>query len=343
MTAPSPAPAHVSIDPALSLGPVALTVADLARSLNYYTEAIGLTVLDQSPTAATLGVAGEPLLLLTEQPGAAEWPRGGRSYTGLYHFAILVPTRADLGRWLRHWLELGLPLPGQGDHLVSEALYLEDPDGHGIEIYRDRPRDEWRHRDGHIQMATDPVDLHGVLAAADQEGLPWSGLPAGTRIGHIHLQVGDIPTARTFYSDVLGFDVMAAMPTALFMSAGGYHHHIGLNTWESLGGSPAPAGATGLYHTAILYPTRAELAGALRRVLAAGIPLDGAADHGVSEALYLRDPDDNGVELYWDRPQDEWPRTADGQLAMFTRRLDLEALLREGGPALRVGPGPRDL
>jgi catechol 2,3-dioxygenase len=261
----------VSIDPALSLGPVALTVADLARSLNYYTEAIGLTVLDQSPTAATLGVAGEPLLLLTEQPGAAEWPRGGRSYTGLYHFAILVPTRADLGRWLRHWLELGLPLPGQGDHLVSEALYLEDPDGHGIEIYRDRPRDEWRHRDGHIQMATDPVDLHGVLAAADQEGLPWSGLPAGTRIGHIHLQIGDIPTARTFYSDVLGFDVMAAMPTALFMSAGGYHHHIGANIWHSRGASEAPDDSVQLTSFTLILSDANALAALTERLDAAGV------------------------------------------------------------------------
>ena len=171
-----------------------------------------------------------------------------------------------------------------------------------------------------------------------------SAVHPGVRIGHVHLKVADLERALRFYRDVLGFEVTQRYgPGAAFLSAGGYHHHIGLNTWESLGGSPPPPGATGLYHTAILYPTRAELAGALRRVLEAEIPLDGAADHGVSEALYLRDPDDNGVELYWDRPRDEWPRTADGLLAMFTRRLDLEALLREGDPALRVGPGPRDL
>ena len=170
---------------------------------------------------------------------------------------------------------------------------------------------------------------------------------AGVRIGHVHLKVADLDRALRFYGDVLGFELTQRYgPGAAFLSAGGYHHHIGLNTWESLGGSPPPPGTTGLYHTAILYPTRAELADALRRVLQAGIRLDGAADHGVSEALYLRDPDDNGVELYWDRPQDQWPRTADGQLAMFTRRLDLEGLLREGDAALQgraVGPGPRDL
>lgn len=152
----------------------------------------------------------------------------------------------------------------------------------------------------------------------------------GVRIGHVHLKVADLDRALRFYGDVLGFEVMQRWgAAAAFISAGGYHHHIGLNTWESLGGSPPPPGSTGLYHLAILYPTRAELAGALRRVLEAGIALDGAADHGVSEALYLRDPDDNGVELYRDRPAEQWPRTPDGQLAMYTRRLDLEGLLGE--------------
>jgi catechol 2,3-dioxygenase len=165
------------------------------------------------------------------------------------------------------------------------------------------------------------------------------------RIGHVHLKVADLDRALRFYCDVLGFDLMQRMGGgAAFVSAGGYHHHIGLNTWESFGGSPPPPGTTGLYHTAILYPTRPALADALRRVIRAGIALDGAADHGVSEALYLRDPDENGVELYWDRPESEWPRTAGGTLRMFTRRLNLESLLGEtellqGEP----GTGPRDL
>ena len=155
-------------------------------------------------------------------------------------------------------------------------------------------------------------------------------IDAGARIGHVHLKVADLRRALDFYCGVLGFEMTQRYGSqAAFISAGGYHHHIGLNTWESEGGSPPPAGATGLYHLAILYPTRATLADALRRLNAAGIPLDGASDHGVSEALYLRDPDENGVELYWDRPQEDWPRTSEGGVAMFTRRLDLADLLNE--------------
>jgi catechol 2,3-dioxygenase len=167
---------------------------------------------------------------------------------------------------------------------------------------------------------------------------PGSGQPPigpGVRIGHVHLRVADLQRALDFYCGVLGFELTQRYgPGAAFISAGGYHHHIGLNTWESRGGSPPPPGTTGLYHLAILYPTRAELADALLRLIRAGISLDGAADHGVSEALYLRDPDENGVELYWDRPQETWPRTPDGGLSMFTRALDLENLLAESGRAL---------
>ena len=167
------------------------------------------------------------------------------------------------------------------------------------------------------------------------------------RIGPVHLKVADLERSLRFYCGVLGFEVTQRYGTqAAFVSAGGYHHHIGLNTWESLGGSPPPPGTTGLYHTAILYPTRKALADALHRLIAAGISLDGASDHGVSEALYLRDPDDNGMELYWDRPPEVWPRTPDGELAMFTRRLDLNGLLKEvdvGESAPKVETGPKDL
>jgi catechol 2,3-dioxygenase len=158
---------------------------------------------------------------------------------------------------------------------------------------------------------------------------PARPIDPGTRIGHAHLKVADLERALDFYIGVLGFELTQRREGAAFVSAGGYHHHIGLNTWESRGGSPPPPGTTGLYHVAILYPTRAALADGLRRLIAAGIPLDGASDHGVSEALYLRDPDGNGLELYRDRPQAEWPRTPDGKLAMITRRLDLDDLLRE--------------
>src|SRR5580698_5668007 len=160
-----------------------------------------------------------------------------------------------------------------------------------------------------------------------KEALRFPTIDAGVRIGHVHLKVADLQRALDFYCGILGFELTTSRPGAAFISAGGYHHHIGLNTWESKGGSPPAPGTTGLFHTAILYPDRASLADALRRVLAAGILLDGASDHGVSEALYLRDPDENGVELYWDRPKSNWPRTASGELAMYTRALDLEGLL----------------
>lgn len=154
-------------------------------------------------------------------------------------------------------------------------------------------------------------------------------IPEGTRIGHVHLKVADLDRALNFYCHVLGFELMQRYGTqAAFVSAGGYHHHIGLNTWESAGGSPPPPGSTGLYHVAILYPTRADLANALKRLIENGIQLDGASDHGVSEALYLRDADGNGIELYCDRPKSEWPRTTDGKVAMHTRRLDVAALLK---------------
>ena len=183
-----------------------------------------------------------------------------------------------------------------------------------------------------------------MTASSDfPHALPYTADPR-VRIGHVHLKVANLERAIGFYSGVLGLTIMQRVgDSAAFLSAGGYHHHIGLNTWESLGGHPPPVGTTGLYHTAILYPTRRELATALRRVLAAKIPLQGAADHGVSEAIYLADPDENGVELYWDRPKEQWPTTADGRLAMYTRHLDLHGLLNEAGPEIDVSSGPRDL
>jgi catechol 2,3-dioxygenase len=173
-------------------------------------------------------------------------------------------------------------------------------------------------------------------------------IPGGTRIGHVHLKVADIERALGFYCGVLGFELMQRYgPSAAFISAGGYHHHIGLNTWESAGGAPPPRGATGLYHLAILYPTRADLGRALKGLIHHKVPLDGAADHGVSEALYLRDPDENGVELYWDRPKELWPRDKDGGIAMYSQGLDLERLLADAedteDAAPEVDEGPRDL
>src|SRR6266481_2689998 len=180
--------------------------------------------------------------------------------------------------------------------------------------------------EGEQKMPNDAMTANPAAAGALLE----RPIDPGVRIGHVHLKVADIERSLAFYCGVLGFQLQARYGTqAAFFSAGGYHHHFGINTWESKGGPPPPPGTTGLYHVAILYPTRAALADALRRLIEAGILLEGAADHGVSEALYLRDPDGNGVELYWDRPKESWPRTPDGGLAMFTRPLDLEALLKE--------------
>jgi len=284
--------ASASIDPATQMGVVAITVADLDRSLAYYTDGIGFALLERDGSHATLGAGGMPLLLLTEVPDARRFPHDRPGYTGLYHFAILVPTRADLGRWLRHWLESGQPLPGQGDHLVSEALYLTDPDGHGIEIYRDRPRSEWTYAGGFVRMATDPVDIRGVLEEAEREGKPWAGMAAGTRLGHMHLQVGDISQAAEFYHGILGFDIMAAMPSALFISAGGYHHHIGMNTWHSRGAAPTPADVARLSFYTIDFATEEARATTLARLAAAGV-----AYQDTPAGVLVRDPWQNILVL----------------------------------------------
>lgn len=281
-----------AIDPATQVGFLSLTVADLDRSIAFYTAGFGFALLAREGSQATLGVGEQPLLHLQEHAGAAPWPQDRFGHTGLYHFAILVPSRADLGRWLRHWLEAGFPMPGQGDHLVSEALYISDPDQNGIEIYRDRPRADWQWVAGKVQMASDPVDLRGVIAAGDQANLPWTGLPAGTRLGHMHLQVGDIPQAATFYHDILGFDIVAAMPSALFVSAGGYHHHLGLNTWHSKGATPAPDGTAGLRYFTIELPSQASRAAVIARVQAAGLPV---ADQDA--LVTLHDPWSNRIIL----------------------------------------------
>ena len=268
--APNQVASRPSIAPETQIGLVALQVADLERSLAYYTTALGFTLLDLDGPNATLGAGGTPLLLLSEVAGARPFP--GFGVTGLYHFAILTPSRADLGRWLHHWLEVGDTAPGQGDHLVSEAFYLTDPDGNGIEVYQDRPRDTWRWSNGHVQMATDPVDVRGLLAEAAARAETWTGLPAGTRLGHMHLQIGDVAQAAAFYVDVLGFDETARISGALFVSAGGYHHHLGLNTWQSRGATPAPDGTAGLRFFVIELPHQEALNAIVERIQAAGLP-----------------------------------------------------------------------
>lgn len=292
MTAHSQQAPGASIAPETQMGLVSLAVADLNTSLTYYTQGLGFVVLEQQEGSATLGVPGTPLLFLTEEAGAQPFPHDRYGYTGLYHFAILVPSRADLGRWLRHWLAVGLPFPGQGDHLVSEAFYVTDPDGNGIEVYRDRPRKEWPYISGQLQMAADPIDIQGVLAAAEQEGKPWTGMAVGTRLGHMHLQVADIPQAEAFYHEVLGFDIIVRMPSALFISAGGYHHHIGMNTWHSRGAGPAPTGIAGLRSFTIELPNEDARAAVLARVRAAGL-----SAIEVGEVVTVQDPWRNTICL----------------------------------------------
>ena len=232
------APASAQIAAATVLGPVRLVVSDLQRSLDYYRSAVGLRLLAGEGTQARLGVGGHELLILDEQPGA----RSSAGYTGLYHFALLLSERAQLARWLAHAARERVALVGMSDHFVSEAIYLSDPDGHGIEIYWDRPRAIW---EGQVasRMTTMALDVDGLLGELDaRRAEPFDGLPADTAMGHVHLKVASIGETVAFYRDALGLGLMAALgSSAAFLSAGGYHHHVGANTWESAGAGRAAA------------------------------------------------------------------------------------------------------
>jgi catechol 2,3-dioxygenase len=283
-----------SIHPDTQLGVVTLTVADLTRSVDFYRDVLGFKVLKEDKGSALLGAGNSPLLALHEVKGAGPAPTNRDGFTGLYHFAILVPTRADLGRSLYNVVKSGYPLGGASDHLVSEALYLSDPDGNGIEIYRDRPRADWPRMNGQIRMASDPLDLHALIKEAQNDPRPWEGLAEGTRLGHMHLQVGDIPQARDFYHGVLGFDIIVEMERmgAIFLSAGGYHHHIGANTWHSRGGRPSPEGSAGLRHFSVHLPDAEALGQVLARLDAVGIPY-----REETNGVMVEDPWRNGVLL----------------------------------------------
>ncbi len=246
------APAGYRLPADIRLGAVRLQIADLARSIGWYTDVLGFRVLNRAANRAALGGAdGVALLELVELAGARPAPRRGR--LGLYHFAVLLPDRASLGRLLAHLGQLGA-YAGSADHLVSEALYLTDPDGLGVEIYADRPRSAWSVANGELVMATDPLDVAGVIAAAG--GAPWTGLPPGTSVGHVHLHVGDLEAAARFYHHGLGLDaVVRTYPGALFLSAGGYHHHLGLNTWAGASAAPAAPGDARLLEWTIELPS----------------------------------------------------------------------------------------
>ncbi len=245
------APAGFRLPSSTRLGAVRLQVSDLVRSLTYYDRVLGLRELERRGRVAVLGpVDGDrPLIELHELPGAQPVPRRGR--LGLYHYAILVPDRAALGRFVSHLATIGV-YAGMSDHLVSEAIYLSDPDGLGIEVYADRPRDTWRYEGRQVAMTTMPLDANELVAAGGGE--PWTGMPNGTVIGHVHLHVGDLAQAEAFYHDGLGLDkVVWGYPGALFLSAGGYHHHLGTNTWAA-GATPAGEGDARLLEWEMILP-----------------------------------------------------------------------------------------
>ncbi|HTQ79182.1 MAG TPA: VOC family protein [Thermoanaerobaculia bacterium] len=263
---------------AARLGRVVLEVAELQRSLAYYREILGLELLERGEQAALLGTQdGRPILELRERPGARPVPRRGR--LGLYHFAILLPDRAALGRFAAHLARIGV-YAGMADHRVSEALYLTDPDGLGIEVYADRPRSAWQTRGRELVMATDPLDLPDLAAAG--AGEPWTGMPAGTVLGHVHLHVSSLAEAAAFYHGSLGFDEMVwSYPGALFLAAGGYHHHLGVNTWAE-GAPVAGPGDARLLEWEILVPTETDAAGALASAAASGAQVALTATGGVA-------------------------------------------------------------
>ncbi len=262
-----------SLAAATRIGAVALTVPDLERSRDFYERVLGLQASDTVAGELALRAGSGPPLI--ELFGDSSTLPSIRPTTGLYHLAVLLPTRSDLARALLRLAHARWPLDGASDHLVSEALYLSDPDGNGIEIYRDRPREQWRWSNNQLEMATLPLDLEDILGELSEgDRIPQSA-PPGTRIGHVHLQVSELDQVEKFYSGVLGFDVMVRLyPGALFVSAGGYHHHIGMNTWHSAGAPPPATGALGLRFYEILLAGEDEHERVLERVRAAGLPTE---------------------------------------------------------------------
>jgi catechol 2,3-dioxygenase len=278
----------MEIAPTTHMGPVELTVSDLDRTLEYWQRAVGLRVLERENGRASVGSDRE-LLRFVEEAGAA--PDHG--HTGLYHVALLVPDRASLARWLAHGVREQLELQGLSDHAVSEAIYLRDLDHHGIEIYADRPRELW---EGRVleQMTTMPLDVQSLFGELDDPATePFDGLPDGTVMGHVHLRVADVPKTVDFYHGVLGMGLMAQLgPAAAFLSAGGYHHHIGANTWESRGSSPAPPGSAALRHATIVLPNAEERDRVVERVADSG-----QEPEPLEVGVIVRDPSRNALLL----------------------------------------------
>lgn len=276
----------VKLHPALRLGTVTLKVSNLTRSIAFYTQIVGLHLHEQQDTTAVLGDGEQPVVVLHEIPNAIPQPQ--RS-TGLYHAAILLPTRRALAQLVRYWAQIGMQF-GYADHLVSEAFYISDLDGNGLELYRDRPREEWPRLNGEIQMDNAQIDFKSLFAEAGDE--QWNGAPRGTTLGHMHLRIGDLERARQFYIETLGFELVTTYPGALFVSAGGYHHHLGLNIWQSHSAPPAPANAVGLEQFTILLPDATEIEAAAARLATATIAYTRDDD-----ALIVNDPWQNTLRL----------------------------------------------
>lgn len=271
------------------LGRVALSVADLDRSLAYYQTRIGLHLLQRTEATAVLGTPQHELLVLHAQPGV----RPARGMTGLYHFALLLPSRLALAHTLRRLLYTETPISGASDHAVSEALYLTDPDGHGIELYRDRPREEWPYANGRLNMVTEPFDVEGVLAEVPAAAAIPSRLPDATVMGHVHLHVADMPATIAFYRDTLGFELMARYGSAAsFLAAGGYHHHLGVNTWAGVGAPPAPPDRARLLWYEIVLPDETSV-----DTLAGQLAEMGMAEERNGRTLHLQDPAGNVVVI----------------------------------------------
>ena len=288
------APAAGEIAAATTMGAVSLTVSNLERSVDFYERSVGLRTLASGDRRVALGAGERELLVLVEERGA----RPSRGYAGLYHFALLLPRRAELARWLAHAALEEVPLVGLSDHFVSEALYLSDPDEHGIEIYWDRPRETWEGQVGK-RMTTLPLDVDGLMRELPDPRSPaFDGLPDGTVMGHVHLRVAAIPGAIAFYGDILGFGLMARLgAAAAFFGAGGYHHHVGANVWESAGAPSAPRGTASLRHATVALPDASERDRVLRRLEESGQPVE----ESEGETL-VRDPSGNALLLSAGQP-----------------------------------------
>jgi len=273
-------------EPNIFVGEVNIKVKDLDNSLAFYQNIIGFQLLKKTNRKAILTTDGKTPLVTLEQP--VDVIPKAEHMTGMYHFAILLPTRADLSVFLQHMVQTGYPL-GAGDHYVSEALYITDPDGNGIEVYRDRPSSEWKWNNGLVEMATEQLDARGILAESDAQ---WHGLPASTIMGHLHLHVSELKKAEEFYTKGLGFKIVSYYPQAAFLSTGGYHHHIAINTWQGVGAVTPPKNSVGLNWYTLVFPDEAARNNVIKQLQQLGAPLTEEEDY-----YETKDPSGNPIRL----------------------------------------------